>query len=106
MTTHVLLLGRTPFDPEAVRADFSGFDVSFSTGTSLQEMEGAFESGPIDTVIVGAGIPLDDRLQLVRRVFELSESTTVHMKDRTSGKDGMMPFVKHVLEGLESDRFK
>lgn len=100
MTTHILLLGRTAFDSDAVRADISTPDVTFSTGSSLEETVAAFESGPVDMVIMGAGIPLSDRLEIVKRVFEISESTTVHMKDRSSGMGGMMTFVNGVLRGL------
>lgn len=103
MTARILLLGRTPFDPKAVRAEISRPNITVSTGTTLDEAVAAFESGPVDMVIMGAGIPLSDRLEINKRVFELSESTTVHMKDRSSGKDGMMPFVNGVLRGLASD---
>ena len=57
----------------------------------------------IDTVIMGAGIDLETRLEIVRRTFEASETTTVHMKDRASGRHGMMPFVNAVLRGLTTD---
>ena len=103
VTTHILLLGRTPFDPEAVRTDFSKPNVTFSTGTNLEEAVAAFDSAPVDMVIMGAGIPLSERLEIVKRVFELSESTTVHMKDRSSGKNGMVAFVNGVLGGLTGD---
>ena len=103
MIRHILLLGRTPFDPEALQAAITRTDITISTGTSLQEAEAAFESAPVDMVIMGAGIPLAERLEIVRRVFELSDSTTVHMKDRSSGKGGMMAFVNGVLGGLAID---
>jgi len=49
---------------------------------------------------MGAGIDLETRLQIVREIFQLSETTTVHMKDRLSGPDGFLPFVRAVLRGL------
>lgn len=49
---------------------------------------------------MGTGIDLDKRLEIVRRVFELSQITTVHMKDASSGKEGFLPFVRAVLEGI------
>lgn len=57
---------------------------------------------PIDTVIMGAGIDLDSRLAMIRHVFEHSNATTVHMKDRDSAKAGMLPFVAAVLTGLRT----
>ncbi|NND04482.1 MAG: hypothetical protein HKN91_17035 [Acidimicrobiia bacterium] len=103
MATHILLLGRTPFDLDAVRSHIARSDITISTGTSLMETEAAFEAGVVDIVIMGAGIPLLDRLEIVKRVFELSESTSVHMMDRSSGKDGMMSFVNGVLQGLPGE---
>lgn len=103
METRILLLGRTEFDEEAVRAEISAPNVTIATGTSVDAVVAAFDSAPVDMVIMGAGIPLADRLEIIKRVFELSDSTTVHMKDRSSGKDGMMPFVNLVLSGLAGD---
>ncbi len=54
----------------------------------------------IDVVIMGGGIPLADRLAMVQHVYTVSETTTVHLKDRVSGPRGMLPFVKAVLRGL------
>jgi len=104
MTTHVLLLGRTPFDPHAVRTEIAVPDVEVSTGTGLDDVVAAFEHGPVDAVIMGAVISLLDRLAIIERIFETSDSTTVHMKDRSSGQPGMMPFVNSVLLGLTHKR--
>lgn len=100
MTTYVLLLGRTPFDPQVVEDEIDSPDVEFGYGTSLNDVEAAFQLGPVDVVIMGAGIPLRDRLAIVEHVFESSESTSVHMKDRASGQPGMMPFINRILGGL------
>ncbi len=51
---------------------------------------------------MGAGIDLEARLAIIRQIFEASNSTTVHMKDRDSGPTGMLPFVNGVLTGLMS----
>ena len=40
---------------------------------------------------------------MVRLVFELSTSTTMHLKDFDSGKEGMVAFVKGVLSGRMRD---
>ncbi len=99
---HVLLLGRTPFDPQTVEAGIIRSDVELAYGTSLEDVKAAFTRGPVDVVIMGAGLPLRDRLAIVECVFDSSDSTSVHMKDRASGKDGMMPFVNQVLGDSES----
>lgn len=86
-----LLLGRKPFDDASIRAALSDLDVTK-----------ALAAGPVDIVIMGAGLDLDTRLAIVRAVFEASTSTSVHMKDRDSGQAGMLQFVRGVLQGLTS----
>jgi len=46
----------------------------------------------MDKVIVGAGIDLETRLQIVRHIFESSDSTTVHLT---------LPFVTSILWGFD-----
>ena len=96
----ILLLGRLGVNVENVRKNLSVGNVDLLAGTNLREVKAAFESNEIDVVIMGAGIDLDDRIAIIRYVFESSNSTTVHMKDRQSGPAGMLPFVDKVLKGL------
>lgn len=99
----VLLLGRTPFGLDDVRtALHPSLDIDLLTGTSVEDVSAAFADHQIDTVIMGAGIALETRLEIARTVFEASETTTVHMKDRASGRSGMMAFVNTVLRGLSA----
>jgi hypothetical protein len=37
----------------------------------------------------------------VREIFQSSDTTTVHMKDRASGPDGFLPFVRSLLRGID-----
>ncbi len=71
-------------------------------GTSLNDVRDALPQGPVDIIIMGAGIDLDTRLQIVKHAFTASNSTTAHMKDFDSGPAGMLPFVDGVLKGLMS----
>jgi hypothetical protein len=50
---------------------------------------------------MGAGIDLNVRLDIIRYIFETSQSTTVHMKDWESGPKGMLPFVNSILNELK-----
>ena len=59
-------------------------------------------SQPVEAVVLGAGLPLELRLEVVRAVFETGDGTTVHLKDRASSKAGMVPFVQAVIGGLSS----
>ena len=64
---------------------------------SLQEVKDLFSKSNIHIVIMGAGIPIEERLEIVRFIFETSKGTTVLMKDWNSRPTGMLPFVNGVL---------
>src|ERR687883_405977 len=70
-------------------------------GTSIEDVRSAFAQTDIDHVIMGAGLELETRLQIVREVFQSSDKTSVHMKDRVTGPQGFLPFVQSVLRGLK-----
>ena len=99
---HCLLLGKLPFDEEACREYLETENVKLSFGINLTEVKTAFENTQLDHVIMGAGLDIEDRLKIIRFIFSNSKSTTVHMKDWNSKRDGMLPFVKGILEGLSN----
>ena len=96
----VVLLGRKGIIVDDVRSALSVSGVELLAGTGLEDTRAAFADHRIDMVIMGAGIDLEDRLAVIRFIFETSDSTTVHMKDWQSGPAGMLPFVDAVLRGL------
>jgi hypothetical protein len=59
-----------------------------------------FRKEKIDIVIIGAGLNIDVRCEIIKLIFSLSDTTTVHMKDYASGPQGMLPFVNSVLNGV------
>jgi len=77
-------------------------DLRLFTGTGIDDVRSAFAQARIDHVIMGAGIDLETRLAIVREIFQSSDTTTVHMKDRTSGKEAFLPFARSVLHGLST----
>jgi hypothetical protein len=96
----VLLLGKRPVLEADDNLAIAGVD--FETGSALDELHAAFARGTFDHVIVGGGLPLDLRLELVRAVFEHGDGITVHMKDRASGPQGYVPFIRAVIAGLKA----
>ena len=100
MTSRALLLGRTPFDPDAVHRDFGRPGLHIETGTSLADVQEAWGAGAPEVVIMGAGLPIEDRLEIIEWIYAHSETTSVHLKDRSSGKDGMTAFVQGILATL------
>ncbi|NNE55808.1 MAG: hypothetical protein HKN32_07305 [Flavobacteriales bacterium] len=95
-----LLLGRKAFVMEDLKTKILAEDVHLFGGTSLQEVKEVFAKQAVDIVIIGAGLPIEVRLEIIRFVFENSNSTTVHMKDWDSGPAGMIPFVNGILLGI------
>jgi hypothetical protein len=80
-------------------------DVQYFAAPDLKTIQEIFEknNNAIDIVIMGAGIGLEKRLEVVRHVFNVSNTTSVHMKDRETGPQGFVPFINRVLSGLLGD---
>ncbi len=97
---NVLLLGRTGVVIEEARQQLDMPRLQLFGGTGLDDARSAFAQASIDHVIMGAGIDLETRLEIVREVFRSSDRTTVHMKDRISGKQTFLAFARSVLRGL------
>ncbi len=83
-----------------VKNSIDNRNINLFGGTNLEDVKKAFGEQEIHTVIMGAGIDLDTRLEIIRYIFEASKGTTVHMKDWNSGPVGMLPFVNGVLNGI------
>lgn len=105
MARNVLLLGRTGVVVDDVKDQLDMADVELFGGTGIEDVRSAFSQAEIDHVILGAGIDLEDRLRIVQEVFQLSDKTTVHMKDSISGPQGFLPFVRSVLLGVKDYEF-
>jgi hypothetical protein len=101
MTINVLLLGRLGVVVDDVSQQLHLPNVAIFGGTGIDDVRATFAAGTVDVVIMGAGIDLETRLEIVREVFRTSDTTTVHMKDVASGPAGFMPFVRSILVGLQ-----
>lgn len=101
MTKRVLLLGRLKTVVDGVEHQIDEADVQIFEGTGIEDVRSTMTAVGIDHVIMGAGLDLELRLQIIREVFQRSTTTTVHMKDQASGPDGLLPFVRAILRGLK-----
>ena len=104
MTKNILLLGLTETIIDHARHELDRADIKLFEGTCIEDVRSVFAQAKIDHVFMGAGIDLETRLQIVREIFQLSDTTTLHMKDRASGPQGFLPFVRAVLRGLKDDK--
>jgi hypothetical protein len=96
----VLLLGLKGIVVEDARAHLQMPDVDVYGGGSIEDLRATFAKTHIDHVIIGGGLELEVRLAIVRELFQLSDSTTVHLKDIASGPHGFFPFVRAVVQGF------
>lgn len=79
-------------------------DVHYFVASDMATVQEIFKNTTtIDTVIMGAGIELEKRLDIVRYIFSVSNTTSVHMKDYATGPEGFVPFINNVLTGLMQD---
>ena len=98
-----LLLGRKGIVVDDVKENIDITNINLFGGTNLQDVKKTFDQHDIGIVIMGAGIDITDRIEIIKYIFEQSNSTTVHMKDWDSGPAGMTPFVNNILNGLFAD---
>ncbi|UWZ34347.1 hypothetical protein Drose_24290 [Dactylosporangium roseum] len=100
MATRVFIAGLLPHLMDDFRERLAVAEVDLISGTGVEELAAALAAADIDHVIIGGGLGLPARLDMVRTVFESSDRATVHMKDHRSGPEGFVPFVRSVLHGL------
>jgi len=96
-----LILGRKGTIVKQVSQEINYNGITILEGTNFDDVKQAFKEHSVDAVIMGAGIALDNRLDIVKYIFDQSKSTTVHMKDWNSGPEGMLPFVLNALHNLQ-----
>jgi hypothetical protein len=73
MTRNVLLLGRLDVVVEEAQQRLQMPDVRLFVATGLEEVRSAFAQADIAHVIMGAGLDLEIRLEIVREIFRTSE---------------------------------
>ena len=101
MSIKVLLVGRLNIVVEDAKGQLQMPDLELFAATDLAQVKAIFQDHSIQHVFMGAGLELEQRLEIVRAVFQNSENTTVHMKDFASGPQGFFPFVRAIRSGLQ-----
>lgn len=100
---NVLLVGRTHDVLDGAEAQLNIAGLQLDAATNAEEVVQAFEKSTFAHVFMGAVIELNERLAVVRAVYDASKTTTIHLKDIASGPEGFFPFVKAVLSVLPGD---
>ena len=101
MPKRILLLGRRGVNVEDAKTKIDDPSVEIYAGIAIDDVQAVFAETNIDHVFMGAGIEIEKRLDIVREIFTLSQTTTVHLKDAASGPQGFLQFVKAILAALE-----
>ncbi|HEY6737025.1 MAG TPA: hypothetical protein VI322_04900 [Candidatus Saccharimonadia bacterium] len=100
MTKQFLIVGRKMDVIEEIQQRVQVPGATLYGATTLDEVRRYLAETQINHVIMGAGIDLDTRLDIVQTIFEASDAITVHMKDRVGGAAGMLPFVAALVPTL------
>ena len=103
MSKKILLLGVLDSILADVQQQVARPDLEVFRGTSVEDVRSTLARTTIDHVIMGGGIPLETRLEMVREIFQSSDTTSVHMKSHIPRSEGFLPFVQAVLRGVIND---
>ncbi len=93
----VILLGKEQKNLDKGLSLITATGIEFITCTSLEALAAALKHPEVDTVITGAGLPIEIRLDAVRMIYQASDSISVHMKDFASGPQGFGAFADRVV---------
>jgi hypothetical protein len=66
-------------------------DLEVFSATDLAQVMAVFAHHSIQHVFMGAGLEREQRVEIVRTVFQESNTTTVRLKDVASGPQGFFP---------------
>ena len=103
----VLLIGRLPNVLGDVAEQLEHLPIEWLGAHNQAEVERQLEAEPrIACAVMGAG--LDDTLrgQLVGVIAARRPDICIHLKDRKSGPEGLVPFVERVVQHLVPDEMK
>jgi hypothetical protein len=85
---NVLLLGLKGVVVDDVKDQVHVADIQLFGGTGIDDVRTTFERTSIDSVIMGGGIDLETRLEIVREIFQLSNTTSVPVGAAEAGARG------------------
>lgn len=99
--TKVLLIGRNQWVVDGAKRELDSEHLTVLGALSIADLDRVLSNHNIDHVFIGPGLDLDTRLKAIRAVLTHSDYTTVHIKDRSTGPEGGLNFVRGILRGLQ-----
>ena len=96
----VLLIGKLPHVIGNVARQLQHLPIEWLGAHDHPEVVRQLETEPnISCVIMGAGLDDQIRGDLIGVIATLRPDVCIHLKDRASGPDGLVPFVERVVAG-------
>jgi hypothetical protein len=97
----VLLVGRLPGVVGDVATRLEDMPIRWLGAHNREEVVQQLESEPgIACVVMGAGLDDEVRGELIGVIASRRPDITIHLKDRASGPDGLLPFTRRVVEAM------
>lgn len=97
----VLLVGKLPGVVGDIARQLNDMNVEWLGAHDHGEVVRQLETEPrIACVVMGAGLDDTIRGDLIGVIAAIRPDLTIHLKDRTSGPDGMAPFVRKVVDAI------
>ncbi|MCA8879058.1 MAG: hypothetical protein KDA73_03685 [Rhodobacteraceae bacterium] len=97
----VLLVGRLPGIVGHLADQLEDLPIRWLGAHNREEVARQLADEPgIECVVVGAGLDDAVRGELVGVIAEARPDLTIHLKDRSSGPQGMAPFVRRVVAAM------
>ncbi|MBP7242510.1 hypothetical protein [Amaricoccus sp.] len=96
----VLLIGRLPGVIGGIAQQLQDLPVEWLGAHNREEVIRQIEAEPkIVCAIMGAGLDDAIRGELVGVIASRRADIPIHLKERSSGPDGLAPFVRRIVEG-------
>ena len=96
----VLLVGKLPGVIGSIAEKLQDLPVEWLGAHDRDEVVRQLEAEPgIVCVVMGAGLDDSVRGELVGVIASRRPDVPIHLKERSSGPDGMAPFVRRIVEG-------
>ena len=95
----VLLIGKLPHVIGNVAEELDHLPIQWLGAHDHSEVVRQLETEPrISCVIMGAGLDDQIRGDLIGIIASLRPDVCIHLKDRASGPEGLVPFVERVVQ--------
>jgi hypothetical protein len=101
----VLLVGRLPGVIGGIAQQLQDIPVEWLGAHNRDEVIRQLDAEPrIAVVVMGAGLDDGIRGELIGVIAQRRPDVSIHLKERSSGPDGMAPFVRKVVEAMVLSR--